>query len=643
MPTLTEARSTLREPADDLRNPQTKSFIAAKDRGFWKTLGALPDPPVAWDGFAFVALVGLVAIWAALFHWTWATWGNVTVDSGREMYVPAMLAKGRMLYRDVAYPYPPLAPYLNALLYRLFGVRLEVLYWAGALSALGSAVLLFTTALRLNSRLAGWTAGAALLMEAFRRGLFSFPLPYSFPAVYGCVAACASVWLVVRAATSPRWAWECAAGMAASIALLTKLEFGAVCYAVLALLIGARWLRERTWARFAKSVTAALPGIALCAAVATWMLSIRGANFITHENFDSWPSSYFMKTYGKLWLTSSGFDLSWKAVETALLQIFLLACVLFAARWAFGRIANDERRVYLWAALFAALGVFAYRSFPLVRLFGMFFAPKDILEVFAFPPAMALIVAGVSLGAWWYYFRDESRETSAAVPLLTAFAALLPFRNLLETRPYGYSIYDDGPEVLCTLIILSALAAPPASSRRLRIFATAAICAISLGFMIVASNFSDPSSNAFVTLATDRGTIRLPQGLADNYRATIAFMKQRAAAGESVMSIPEDTSLYFFSGTECPTRVAGFVPGVVAPGEATDEVIAQIEQRAPRFLIWSNRKFPEYGAPRFGTDFDLPIGDYLRARYRPVGSLVPFDPTQWSAVVWERIPSVNAK
>jgi 4-amino-4-deoxy-L-arabinose transferase-like glycosyltransferase len=554
-----------------------------------------------------------------------------------------VLAKGRMLYRDAAYPYPPLAPYLNAFLYRLFGVRLEVLYWAGALAALGSALLLFATGMRLNSRLAGWTAGAVLLMEAFRRGLFSFPLPYSFPAVYGCLAACAFAWLLIRAATSPRWGWECAAGSAAAIALLTKLEFGAVCYIVLALLAGARWLRERTWARLAASITAALPGVAVCAGVATWMVSIRGITFITHENFDSWPSSYFMKTYGRLWLASSGFDFSSPAVERALLQIFLLACVIFAARWAFGRVASDERRVYLWVALVGALGIFAYQSTPLVRLFGVFFTPKEILEVFAFPPAMALIVGGISLGAWWCYLRDESCGASAALPLLTTFAALLPFRNLLETMPYGYSIYDNGPEVFCALIVVGALATPPAFSRRLKVFVTAAICAVTLSYVIIASNFSDPSFNAFATLTTDRGTIRLPQGLADNYRAAITFMKQRTAAGESVMSIPEDTSLYFFSGAECPTRVAGFVPGVVAPGEATDEVIAQIETKAPRFLIWSNRKFPEYGAPRFGTDFDVPIGDYLHTHYRPIGSLVPFDPAQWSAIVWERIPSQNAK
>ena len=59
------------------------------------------------------------------------------------MYVPAVLAEGRTLYREVWFPYPPAAPYFNSWLFRLFGTHLNTLYWAGCLAALGSAVFLF--------------------------------------------------------------------------------------------------------------------------------------------------------------------------------------------------------------------------------------------------------------------------------------------------------------------------------------------------------------------------------------------------------------------------------------------------------------------------------------------------------------------
>src|SRR5262249_46487571 len=115
------------------------------------------------DRAAQLAAPALIGLWAVLFAATWGHWGDLTIDCGREMYVPAQLAQGRTLYLDLWYPYTPGAPYLNSLLFRLFGIHLAVLYWAGSLSALGSALLLYWTGLLVSSRLAAWTAAAILL------------------------------------------------------------------------------------------------------------------------------------------------------------------------------------------------------------------------------------------------------------------------------------------------------------------------------------------------------------------------------------------------------------------------------------------------------------------------------------------------
>jgi hypothetical protein len=147
-------------------------------------------PPARWNLTTAGGLLALITIWAASLYVTWATWGSLTVDSGREMYVATVLSEGKMLYRDVWFLNGPAAPYLNGFLFRLFGVHLNVLYWAGSLSALGSAIFLYLTGMRLSSWLAGFSAGAVLLLEAFHPTIFSFPLPYSYSAVYGCLTAC---------------------------------------------------------------------------------------------------------------------------------------------------------------------------------------------------------------------------------------------------------------------------------------------------------------------------------------------------------------------------------------------------------------------------------------------------------------------
>jgi len=203
-------------------------------------------PPAPWNLKTLGGLLALVVIWAAWMYATWAHWGNLTVDSGREMYVAGEVAAGKLLYRDVWYHFGPVSPYFNGFLFRLFGVHLNVLYWAGSLSSLGSAILLYLTGMRLSSWLAGWTAAAVVVIQAFHPSMFSFPLPYSFASVYGCFVSCLFVWFAVCASTSGSKWRIFGAGMASPVATLLKPEFGVACCICLMLAIAARGFQLRS-------------------------------------------------------------------------------------------------------------------------------------------------------------------------------------------------------------------------------------------------------------------------------------------------------------------------------------------------------------------------------------------------------------
>src|ERR1700688_4946742 len=90
------------------------------------------DSGSPWNISTVAALLLLIALWGVKLYTTWGAWGNLTVDSGHELYVPAMLAEGKQLYRDLWFPFGPGAPYFTSYLFRLFGERLNVLYWAGS-------------------------------------------------------------------------------------------------------------------------------------------------------------------------------------------------------------------------------------------------------------------------------------------------------------------------------------------------------------------------------------------------------------------------------------------------------------------------------------------------------------------------------
>jgi len=232
--------------------------------------------------------------------------------------------------------------------------------------------------------------------------------------------------------------------------------------------------------------------------------------------------------------------------------------------------------------------------------------------------------------------RGSAKGPSAVVMLLT-FSCLLAFRILLKMAPSGYPIYYNGLIVLCFLLLLMNLLRR-ALRPNLIATAQAIICVTCL--LSVALYVRDNSSVAksYVPLVTARGTIRAQPKSAQTYQKAINFMKEKAAHGEYVLSVPEDTSLYFLSETYCPTRLFSFTPGVLAPGRMTDELIAEIESKPVRYLLWSNRTFFEFGVPVFGKDFDQTFGDFLKTHYHRLGLLEPNDLYygDWNAQVWER-------
>lgn len=598
-------------------------------------------PPEAWNWRTLGGLATLVVIWAAWMYGTWENWGWLTADCGREMYVPTVLSEGKTLYRDIWYLYGPLGPYWNSFLFQIYGVHLSVLYWAGSLSALGSAVLLYSAGMRMSSALAGWTAATIVLTQSFHHSAFSFPLPYSFAAVYGCLTACLFLWLVTRASTSASAAWVFAAGTAAAVAALLKLEIGAACYASLALLIAVRGLRKRSWKFVAKDIAVCLPGIMACVLVLLWMISLRGAEFITQENIMSWPTSFFMRTYGKFWMASTGLDITSEALFKSAQRTFILLGIFQGFHLMFSWKRAQPRRILSRTVLFfCALAYFAIylMSIEDVRSHANMLLWREALRHLFFPPDMVLYIGIAALAAWWYFWRNRAANPSPAAALTLTFSSVLAVRILLMSTPWGYPIFYDGPAILSTLLLALMLISQTGKSRNSIFLGQCLVCVMCV--TAAAANGSRQIETIFpptATLATERGSIHVSESLAAQYQAAIQFMKEQNARGEQVLSVPEDTSLYFFSATHCPTRVLALSPGVVAPGKMLDEVIAQIERKPVRYLIWSNRLYPEYKALRFGVEFDQTLGNYLLSHYHRVRPLVvgsvPFG--EWNAYIWE--------
>ena len=73
----------------------------------------------------------LILIFIVVTIFTWGKWGHIIHDCFKEALIPEAILDGKILYKDITSFYPPLAYYLNAALFYIFGNSLNTLYWAG--------------------------------------------------------------------------------------------------------------------------------------------------------------------------------------------------------------------------------------------------------------------------------------------------------------------------------------------------------------------------------------------------------------------------------------------------------------------------------------------------------------------------------
>jgi len=552
---------------------------------------------------------------------TWRKWGYPPIDSGREMYVPAAISEGRRLYFDLTYPYGPLIPYWHAALFRLLGIHLGVLIGAGV-TVVGIITLLLYSVSRVFLPVSlSFAAVFAFLLQAFQVDLFNYILPYSYPAAYGSMFSVLLLWLLLREYTV-------AAGVVAGLMMLTKLEFGVAGYAGLGCMLVLRSVRTKSIRALFQGLCACIPGAILWLGIYGWYLHTAGAKFFLGENLAILPDSYFQQHFAKLWNEKTGLVLSPRALAVSAARGLagfgiLVGCVVLAAR----------SRLARWALLAAALALCGIHvAATLAGVANV--APVDreaikLLRPVFFNSGMiwvAIVVLGMLLV-----------EQPSAIVLCT-MAVGCGIRVLTKITPNGYSMFFD---VLVYVVFLVGLYRV---SKQFSVDLDGTFGKVLAGILClsVATLTLEyyPIHSRSYTVSSNRGTLYASPEVGKAFSEALTFLESARQKSQCVVVMPEDTALYFFSGTSAPSRWYIVTPQVLPPGETTDKYIAELERADIRYAIVSDRATPEFGLPVFGVDYGQQIFAWLQSNFRVVQRIGDYEPVafprEWGALVYER-------
>ncbi|HWP41157.1 MAG TPA: hypothetical protein VNL70_09545, partial [Tepidisphaeraceae bacterium] len=125
----------------------------------------------------------------AMIAWTWSRTPDVLEDYGREVYVPWRLSERAVLYRDINSFNGPLAPYLNALLFKLSGPGILTLKAFNAVLIAVLAAMMYRLVAAMADDFAAGVCGVVFAVmfgcQQVGGATFNFLTPYSHDLTYG--------------------------------------------------------------------------------------------------------------------------------------------------------------------------------------------------------------------------------------------------------------------------------------------------------------------------------------------------------------------------------------------------------------------------------------------------------------------------
>lgn len=564
------------------------------------------------------ARLGIGITFLALAWYTCAHWGDLRIDCGRELYVPAAILNGKMLYRDLWYPYGPLAPYCQAVLFRLFGVHLNVLYLFGLSLTISFAMLLFALSRRFLPTTGAFLVSFCFLMQGFNPDIFNYVFPYSYAALMGALLGLVFLYFLVRHILNEPGPNLLVAGFSAGLALLCKQEFGVACYMVLAFVLVLQVLAHRSARRLAFDLLRCAPGLLTSVVVYGWFVWRLSPRFIFLENFQQTPGSYFMRTFGVTWVSHVGLRfIPYELFKTVLIAIFSIAVWFVLASVL--RHASGRRWVLLCTVAAAGLGVMGYLlDFrPVTFIFSKW--PHAV-----FPTGMFWVACLLFFWKIIDLLRSGFQANyHLALGAVAAYALAVGVRIMVQVVAYEYAVFYNSALFLVFMVVVTQVI--KAATQNLKARQQSALLngllileGIGLAFLL----FPHPEKLR-APLVTDLGTIYTRPAEAALFPQIISFMREQKVSGKRVLVLPEEVTLYCFSGTDAPTRWYQLTPGILAP-EQESEYIAQLEAKRIDYILLSNRSFFEYKAPFFGLDFNQTVYRWIEANYEVVGEFGQF-------------------
>ena len=558
---------------------------------------------------------------------SWGKWADVLIDSGRELYLPWQISKGKVLYRDLFHLFGPFSQYVNAIIFKIFGAKLITLTAFNLMLSTCLMLLIYRVFALLTNPIAAISACATFIsIFAFSSyeitGGYNFILPYSHELTHGVILSFLSIYIFILHIQKKIRGGFFILGIISGLIAMTKVEVTAAHFAsILPGLILLLWRSEVSTTQRLRGMTIFFAGFSVAPFLFLLFFS-RHMSLVEALYAIVSPYTYLFDPA----LTSSFFsDLIFGFSQTganlnkmAAVSLWYLPFPVFFL--ATGYVVRHSQRT-LWNQTFIISIILceAFYSTLVIDKVGFF----NLLR------PLPIVVFAISLYMFVRVIRTSEMESlNNALPLFvfSSFSFLLLLKMILFVNPshYGFVLAMPSTLALVALIIYYVPRFFAHHFGKEIYFVLLAI--VPLVFLLGVHMNTSREVYSYKTYALSEGGDRFytfgekirQEGIKGHViEKARQLIEELLKDDETFVVLPEGVMLNYLTRHDNPVKYFEFIPPMVAvPGER--HIIEALKMNKPDYVIILDRETREYGFRFFGRHYAKELFQWIRTNYTPV-------------------------
>jgi 4-amino-4-deoxy-L-arabinose transferase-like glycosyltransferase len=572
----------------------------------------------------FISFLMLLSLSCFMLFISWRRWPDILVDFGWELYAPWQISGGTVLYKIVKSAiFGPLSFYVNAALFKIFGVGLTTIIYFNIFIVAILTFLVYRIFLRTMDRTSATAACAGFLgIFAFSQyvgiGNYNFVCPYSHQMTHGIFLSFLAIYLFDIYQKKMSGTMLFLQGIIAGLVFLTKIEvFIAVFTAIAAGMTLLVYLRSIALRDILKMLSILWTG---------FLIPVLGFALYFARYMPFWEAMDSMtRLYRELFTSPVALNIFYLRVMGIdsplpnLLKTFLSALKYMVALLtiiAFGKLLSMFSNNRLKAAIALIILVMIYAlSMPFIN--GIFWA-----QIFrGIPVVIVALVAYFCISI--LRFKNEAAKARPDLTLfaISVFSLMMIAKMIFNAHVYHYGFALAMPGTLLATACLVHYT--PAFFRNksfesffVRSLTVMVVAAIIINHIAFSKRMYDLKTypvgggpDKIFTYATNIS----PRGACVN--TAVEKIRKLVKEDETLLVLPEGIILNYLSRRASPFWYIHFLPfDQEMVGE--DRMLSSLTVRSPDYVALTGRNTLEFGYRGFGLDYGVRVFDWFKENYR---------------------------